>query len=441
MQLPQLEAEECLTDETLRCGRAKRRFLNAWTAVAAILLLGVLVYIMGILSVPIGILLWTVIIVFCLRGTVNFLDRLGVNRAIGTGVAYVLMFIVLGLVVLLMCSPALGVGEQFTNLAKSVPAYATQIAEWANGVYVRYSDFFQNDQIQAWLQQALEALSEGASGFARDSANGVIAFGSGVANTFMSIGFALVIAYWILMELPALGRECMRLAGPRHEETLQFLHLTFTRVMGGYIRGTLLQCALIGIGCGFCFGILGIPNYVALGAIAGLLNIIPIVGSWLGGALAAVVGIFVSPWIAIVALLLTIVVQQVVYTFVSPRIMASSVDIHPALNLMALMVGSALGGAMNGLMGSLVGMLASIPIVAVGKSVFVYYFEKRTGRQIVAEDGVFFQGMPNEGEIDPMLDATSPHPDSTSPIPVISDLTDRFSSVGGKGSTGKHGKG
>ena len=110
----------------------------------------------------------------------------------------------------------------------------------------------------------------------------------------------------------------------------------------------------------------------------------------------------------------TIIIQQAVYTFISPKIMASSVDIHPALTLIALVAGSAIGGAMSGFTGSLVGMLASIPAVAVMKSVFVYYFEKQTGRQLVAEDGVFFQGTPrSDGSLDPIADATSPHPDAS----------------------------
>ena len=92
--------------------------------------------------------------------------------------------------------------------------------------------------------------------------------------------------------------------------------------------------------------------------------------------------------------------------------MANSVDVHPALTLIALMAGSAIGGAMSGFTGSLVGMLASIPAVAVAKSVFVYYFEKRTGRQLVSADGVFFQGTTaSDGTLDPIADATSPHPD------------------------------
>ena len=226
-----------------------------------------------------------------------------------------------------------------------------------------------------------------------------------------------MVAFWILMQLPQLGRECKRLVGDAHAEDLEMLHITFTRVMGGYIKGTLLQCAIIGVACGILFAVLGIPNSMALGGITGILNIIPIIGPWLGGGLAAIVGIFVSPLVAVIAILGTIVIQQFVYTFISPKIMSDSVDIHPALTLIALMAGSALGGAMGGLPGSLVGMLASIPAVAVAKSVFVYYFEKRTGRRLVSKDGVFFLGTPSSSEDgdapNPIADATSPHPDGS----------------------------
>ncbi|WP_199519302.1 AI-2E family transporter [Gordonibacter sp. 28C] len=406
--------------EEVKALKARRRFLTVWTIVGAILLTGVLVYLTNILSVPIGIVIWSVVIVFCLRGPVNKLEKLGVSRVVGTTIAYVLMFVVLALVGLLMFSPAFGVGDQFTNLVQSIPGYVQTIAGWGNDLYARYADVLQNDTVKGWIENAFSALVDWASTLARDSASGVVAIGTGVVNTFMALGFALVVAFWILMELPALGRECERLINPRHREDMEMLHVTFTRVMGGYIKGTLLQCAIIGVGCVVLFGVIGIPNYAALGGIAGLMNIIPIVGPWLGGALAAIVGVFVSPWIALVALVGTIAIQQIVYTFVSPKIMANSVDVHPALTLIALMAGSAIGGAMSGFTGSLVGMLASIPAVAVAKSVFVYYFEKRTGRQLVAKDGVFFQGTPAGGEsVDPIADAIAPHPDVSAAIERI----------------------
>ncbi|MEG1512475.1 MAG: AI-2E family transporter [Raoultibacter sp.] len=410
-----------LEQEEEKALRAKRRFLQIWAGVGAILLTGVFVYLLNILSVPVGILAWSLIIVFCLRGPVSFLEKKGVNRLIGTTLSYVALFVVIGVVVGLLCSPAVGLGAQFVSLLESIPSYVQSFSSWGNDFYNQYANVLQNNVVHGWLDSALVSLSDWASNLAKESATGVVAFSTTVMNSFMIIGFALVVGFWILMELPDLGRECKRLVGGRHAEDMEMLHVTLTRVMGGYIKGTILQCMIIGVGCSVCFGVLGVPNYAALGGICGLLNIIPIVGPWLGGALAAVVCVFISPWIAIIALVATIGVQQFVYTFVSPKIMANSVDVHPALTILALMAGSAIGGAMSGFMGSLVGMLASIPAIAVAKAVFVYYFEKRTGRRLVAEDGVFFQGTPKEGSIDPIADATSPHPDITAAFARIEE--------------------
>ncbi len=389
--------------------RARTRFFDLWSVIAGILLTGVVVYLLNVLSVPVAILIWTLIIVFCLRGIVNGLDARRVNRVVGTTIAYIIMALVVALVGFLLFSPMFGLNAQFNDLLASIPHYVDAITAWCNDVYVRYAPFFEDDTVKSMLTEAQKSAAAWAAAIAQGSATGVVAFGTTLANGIMALGFGLVIAFWILVELPGIGRETRRLIGPKHAEDAEFFHATFTRVMGGYIKGTILQCAIIGLCCGILFAALGVPNAAVLGLITGVMNIIPIIGPWLGGALAALAAIFTSPVTALIVLIGTIVIQQVVYTFISPRIMANSVDIHPALTLFALMVGSALGGAMSGLLGSLVGMLASIPLVAVAKAMFVYYFEKSTGRHLVAEDGVFFQGTPEDSEhVNPIADATSP---------------------------------
>lgn len=367
---------------------------RVWTLVGIVILAIVLGTILQTLAIPVAIIIWSVIIVFCLRGPVNKLEARGVNRGVGTALAYLGMVVVLAVFGLLLFSPVFGIGEQFTALLQSIPGYIQQLTDLYNQLQGQYSFLWQNETIKSWVDEASGALTAWASSAAKISADGIVAFGSALVNSFISIGFALVVAFWLLMELPALGRETKRLISPKYQEDARMLHLTFTRVMGGYIKATLLQCFLIGLACGISYAIMGLPYAAALGGITGILNIIPVVGPWLGGGLAALIGVFVSPWIALIAVVVTIAIQQFVYTFVSPKIMANSVDIHPALVILALVTGSAIGGAMGGLMGTLVGMLASIPAVAAIKAVFVYYFEKGTGRQIVSTDGVFFKGKP-----------------------------------------------
>ena len=392
---------------------------------------GVAVYLSGVLSNVISILVWTTVFVFILRDPVNWLDKHGVNRTVGTALAYVLLVAVLALVLFIVFSPSVGISAQFNQLISDLPIYANAFQGWVGDLYNQYAYLLQSGQVQQWVTSALSSFSEWLQSFASMSASTVVTAGASLANIVMCVGFALVIAFWMLVDLPKLGREAYRLVGDERKTDAQMLHLTVTRVMGGYLKAMLIQCAIIGVACGILFATLDVPSPAALGTITGLLNIIPIIGPWLGGGLAFVTSVIKDPLVGIVALVGTVVIQQVVYTFVSPKIMGESVDIHPALTFLALMAGSGIGAAMGGLMGSLVGALLSIPLVAMVKSVFVYYFEKRTGRRIVAEDGVFFKGAAHKGgEIDPMADATTPVPlsdsDTTARIPTLADLSEKL---------------
>ena len=389
--------------------RSRRRFYLVWTLVGVCLLLGVAVYMMDILSLPMGILLWTAIIVFCLGGMVDWFEEKGLNRFVGTTIAYFVLLIVMVVIFVLLFSPAFGISAQLVELAQAMPTYISNFATWISDFYDRFSYLVESQAIIDWLKGTVSSLSTALTTGLETSAAGLVSLGSGLVNGVMAIGFGLVIAFWVLLELPAIDREMRRLIGPNHEEDYSLLTLTVTRVVGGFIQATLLQCLIMGVSYGILFAVASVPSALALAGITGILNIIPVVGPWLGVIAAALAALFVSPMTALVVLVGAIAIQQIVYTFISPKLMQNSVDIHPALVLFVLFIGSGLGGAMGGLSGQLVGMLLAIPAVAIMKSLFVYYFEKSTGRQLVAYDGVFFQGTPSgDGVVDPLADALSP---------------------------------
>ena len=298
--------------------------------------------------------------------------------------------------------------------SSALPVYVQGLIDWANSFYDRYASLLQDDTVRGWIDAGSKSLADWASSVAKQSANGVVLFGTGIANVFVVLGFALVVAFWTLMELPAIDREVDRLVPDNHKEEADMLRIAFTRIMGGYIRATVLQCFIISTACGIGFAVLGVPNAAALGPITGVLNLIPVVGPWIGGAVAAVVGLFVSPITAVLALVLTVCVQQFVYTFIGPKLMQNSVDVHPAIVIVALLVGGAIGQSMGGLMGNIVGMLLSIPLAAIAKTVFVLLREKhgqanRCRRRRVLPRQPFGSRWRN-GEPDAMADAISPTP-------------------------------
>ena len=259
--------EDILRSEELKTLKARRRLYTC----GFIIVLAVLLYLVGqvlnILANPIAIVVWSTIIVFCLKGPVNALEKKGVKRIWGTCVSFILFVVVLLLLGWLLFSPQLGLGGQFATLIETVPEQIRNLTNWFNQMYAQYSYLFQDARFNSWLNDTLSSIGGWFSSFATVSAEGVVSAGSGVANAALVIGFSLVVSFWVLIELPSLGKEIKRVFGPRYEDDLNIIYLTGTRVMGGYIKGTLLQCVMIGVGCGIGYAVMGIPSAAALGVI------------------------------------------------------------------------------------------------------------------------------------------------------------------------------
>lgn len=346
------------------------------------------------------------IIVVLLRGIVNKLDKKGVNRAFGTLIAYLIMFGVIALVAVFMFSPAFGFVEQIKDIISNLPGYIQNIKDLITNLYSQYSHYLENPDIKNFVNDIGSNLGNMGVDIASASANGIIAAGGFAGNFFMVVGMAFVIAFWILIELPAIGRETKKLIKPKYEEDFKIWKIACTKIMTGFIKGTFAQCAVIGLASGVFMWIVGIDNPGAFGCIIFVVNIIPIFGPIIAIIVAIIAGIFKSILMAVIAAVVVGCIQGLVYTFVSPKIMSDSCNIHPVLTLLCLTAGGAVGALMGDAMGSLCGMILAIPFVAVFKSLFIYYYEKRTGRCIVSKHGFFFKGVPyEEGVAHPYNDA------------------------------------
>ena len=143
--------------------RARTRFFDLWAVVAAILLLAATVYLLNILSVPVAILIWTVIIVFCLRGIVNGLEKRHINRGLGTTIAYVIMALVLALIGFLLFSPMFGLNAQFNDLVSNLPHYVDAVIAWGNDLYTRYAPVLEDETVKSVISEVQKSAASFAS--------------------------------------------------------------------------------------------------------------------------------------------------------------------------------------------------------------------------------------------------------------------------------------
>jgi predicted PurR-regulated permease PerM len=152
---------------------------------------------------------------------------------------------------------------------------------------------------------------------------------------------------WILRRVPEESRPAADRAGRRA-----------WAVLGGFVRGTLMIAAIDAVLIGIGLWLLGVPLAFALAVVVFLGAFVPFVGAFVSGLLAVLVALADEGWeIALVTLGLVVAVQFVEGNFLQPIIQSRTVDLHPAVILLAVAAGASLFG--------ILGAYLAVPVTAV----------------------------------------------------------------------------
>ena len=376
--------------DTGRANGPRRAFYVVWIIVGAIVIASAALNVLGILSPVLEFLAVGSLVAFIEAPIVNILERHHVPRGIGAliGLAVVIAAIVLTFTLILPMFVA-----QIVDVLDQVPHY---FSELQHGVAVLSREFESLASTEAFssLNQLLNSLqrtvtSELAS-IASDLGRGIMPFVGGFASTLFMVFLGLVLAYWLARDYPRIHTEVGTILGDDKDEDYRFMIAILSRSVGGYMRGTIITSAIDGALSFVGFLLIGHPYALLMGVLTALFHLIPVVGPVISSAFATLVALFYSPALAIWTLIICMVAQNITDNVLSPRIMQSAVSVHPAMSLVAIVVGSALMGPL--------GMVVAIPLCAALKGLFIFYFEKQTKRQIVSWDGAVFQGQPFHDE-------------------------------------------
>jgi len=374
-----------------RASRSRDRWLRVliitWSIVGICVLIAGAGWLLGRVSSALVPFLLAIVIVFMFRAPVAKLERRGMKRGVAVGLCYLVGFTVLG-IALGFLVPALV--EQVRQFVVAFPEYYEKASSMLLDLQGRYQALI----VPPWVDEALANLQDTvatqSAAWSATLAKEVFSAGGSAISLLGNFVLALVVGFWVLKDLPTINKEAVLLAGPRRQEEASIVTHTVSRILSGYLRGQLILSSATAVIVTIGLSLVGVPYSLVIGLLAGIFNVIPWIGPALTALIAAIAAAFVSPLHVVGALVVCIGAQQLTEIFIQPRVMSEQVDLHPLLVIFSLLAGGTLFG--------FPGLVLAIPVAAISKGLFVYYFEKYTDSKLASEGGALFRAKPGEGE-------------------------------------------
>lgn len=314
------------------------------------------------------------IVAYLLLPMVNFLDRhapaLLRRRGIARPLAILLVYIaVLALTGGLVAFFVPVVSKQASILTAAAPHFWDRIQGLltydVKSLLERIPPEIQNT-VNANLQQAAGTLMGALQ-------RGLVVTITTVSQTVSFVLGMVIIPFWLFLVLnnEAKARASFFALMPtRVREDVRCIAHVMDEMLGAYLRGQILLCVLVGLMATIYLGILGVDTAVLLGTFAGILEIIPILGPYLGAIPAVLVALTIRPVLALWVAVGFFGIQQIENIFLVPRISGSAVRFHPAIVMVIVVIASQVAG--------LWGLVLGVPVAAMLRDVFRYLYLRTT---------------------------------------------------------------
>ena len=323
----------------------------AWTAVIAVILYCAAHVVRSLLLLVVAALL-----AYALAPAVTFLQRFTrIPRILAILIVYIIVLGLLSLLLYLVISTAT---QQIIALSHFL---RIQLTPQGNGQptpleQTLLSFGISESQIADARQQVI-AQSE-------TFASSAIPIIRGIFNSILDTIVIAVLSIYLLIDGHRITGWLRTNTPIGQQPRISFLLDTFQRIVGGYIRGQLLLSAMIGLLVGIGMFLLGVPYAVLLGLLAFIFSFVPIIGTFISGAICVLLA-FTKGWIiAIIVLAYFIGVHIFEGDLVGPRIVGKAVGLHPIVSLTALIAGSELFGIWGALFASPVAGILQALLVA-----------------------------------------------------------------------------
>jgi len=330
----------------------KDKFEISWTTLWRIFLMLLFVIALFLARDALIILFLAIIISSALDGPVSYLQKKKIPRILGT--LFIFIGFLLILAVLLYTLVPIAIFE-LQNLLENIKEIEIPI--------LGNLDPLQFKEISNYLS--------GLSNLAEVLFSGGVSFLNVAASIFGNLALiivTLILSFYLVINQAGVEKFLRAVLPIIHEEYVIDIYLRARKKLGLWLQGQILLMFIVGLISFLGLQILGVKYSLVLGILAGLLEIVPIVGPIFIGALAFLVAVSKSLTLGLYVILLFLLIQQAESHFLTPMVMKKTIGISPVIVVVALLAGAQIAG--------FVGIILAVPAAVVVQEI-IYDYERR----------------------------------------------------------------
>lgn len=319
-------------------------------------------------------LICTLLVYLC-APIVHYLSEKGIKGfKFSRGGSVVLIYITfLGIVILLGTFLFPMLFAEVKKIASDIPKQINDFKDTTLPILVsniqdQFDSFGVDVNLQGELDKNLSHLLSSSEGKIENFPKYVQNIIGGFFSTLTTLVVIVIFTAFVLIDLPKLKASLFQIIPKSYQKGITELALEINRDLSGAIRGQLIICILNGLLTTIALFILKIKYAVTLGIIAAIFSLIPIFGTIFSLAPTVTIALTQSWVAALEVVAVVLLIHLIEANFFNPKIMGSSVELHPAIIIFSIYVGEHLFG--------MAGLLLAVPLVAIIRSIIIFLYKK-----------------------------------------------------------------
>ncbi len=291
---------------------------------------------------------------------VDWLQKIKIPRGLSISIIFLIFLSIITMVVILLAGP---IGKQILDISSSFP----QIYEKINETLAKFNTLNGVDPT-AFRNSSGTSLTQLAQSLTTIGSN-IFSFVTSVFGGIISFFMVLVLTFYLTIEENGFKKFIRHIFPLDKNEEVNYLVEKMQKRLGLWFRGQMILSLIIFVTVFIGLSLLGVKYALLLAVLAGLLEIVPILGPWI----SAIVAVFFA-WAdglnkAIYTAILYLVIQQLENNIIVPKVMGRNTGLNPVVVILSILIGGRLAGV--------IGALLAVPIATVISVYFEYTMAKR----------------------------------------------------------------